>query len=199
MLKLLEPTYFPPVSHWKHIQSTNLIWSIKSRYNKQTLTNRTYIDSANGELMLTVPIKHSGKNEPRLYSDIKIDMNSNWKKNHFKSIKICYQSSPFFEFYEDDLINFFYREYENLSDLNFASIKLVSGWLDIKMPKDIYDKYRFSDIKVNDLSNLSNTKRSEYPKQKKYNQTFENNNGFISDLSIIDLIFSCGPNSLNYF
>ena len=79
MLKLLEPTYFPPVSHWKYIKSPNLIWSIKSRYNKQTLTNRTYIDSANGELMLTVPIKHSGNNEPRLYSDIKIDMNSNWK------------------------------------------------------------------------------------------------------------------------
>ena len=199
MLKLLEPTYFPPVSHWKYIKSPNLIWSIKSRYNKQTLTNRTYIDSANGELMLTVPIKHSGKNEPRLYSDIKIDTNSNWKKNHFKSIKICYQSSPFFEFYEDDLINFFYHEYENLSDLNLASIKLVSGWLGIKMPEDIYDKYRFLDLKVNDLSNLSNTKRSEYPKQKKYSQTFENDNGFISDLSIIDLIFSCGPNSLNYF
>ena len=67
------------------------------------------------------------------------------------------------------------------------------------MPEDIYHKHRFLDIKVNDLSNLSNTKRSEYPKQKKYSQTFENDNGFISDLSIIDLIFSCGPNSLNYF
>ena len=71
MLKVLEPTYFPPISHWKHISSNNLQWSINSRYNKQTLTNRTYIDSSNGKLMLTVPIKHSGKNVPRKLSKIK--------------------------------------------------------------------------------------------------------------------------------
>jgi len=96
MVRLIEPTYFPPISHWKFIKSKDLSWSINSRYNKQTLTNRTYIDSANGELMLTVPIKHSGKNQPRVYSDIKLDLSSDWKKNHFKSIKICYQSSPFY-------------------------------------------------------------------------------------------------------
>ena len=112
MVRLLEPTYFPPISHWKFIKSKDLLWSINSRYNKQTLTNRTYIDSANGELMLTVPIKHSGKNQPRVYSDIKLDLSSDWKKNHFKSIKICYQSSPFYEFYEDDIISFFNLDFE---------------------------------------------------------------------------------------
>ena len=106
MVRLLEPTYFPPISHWNYITSNNLLWSVKSNYNKQTLTNRTYIDSSNGELMLTVPIKHSGKNEPRNFSDIKIDKSFDWKKIHFKSIKISYQSSPFFEFYEDELSNF---------------------------------------------------------------------------------------------
>ena len=81
MLKVLEPTYFPPISHWKHISSNNLQWSINSRYNKQTLTNRTYIDSSNGELMLTVPIKHSGKNVPRKFSEIKIlNFSENFEK-----------------------------------------------------------------------------------------------------------------------
>ena len=70
------------------INSKDLLWSINSKYNKQTLTNRTYMDSANGELMLTVPIKHSGKNQPRVYSDIKLDLSSDWKKNHFKSIRM---------------------------------------------------------------------------------------------------------------
>ena len=143
MVRLIEPTYFPPISHWKFIKSKDLSWSINSRYNKQTLTNRTYIDSANGELMLTVPIKHSGKNQPRVYSDIKLDLSSDWKKNHFKSIKICYQSSPFYEFYEDDLISFFNLDYENLYDLNLKSIKMVCNWLKIKMPEDIYnEKYK---------------------------------------------------------
>ena len=199
MVRLIEPTYFPPISHWKLIKSKDLLWSINSRYNKQTLTNRTYIDSANGELMLTVPIKHSGKNQPRVFSDIKLDLSSNWKKNHFKSIKICYQSSPFYEFYEDDLISFFNLDYENLYDLNLKSIKMVCNWLKIKMPEDIYNKKNKYDYKIQDLTHLSNCKRTSYLKQKKYNQTFETKNGFINDLSVIDLIFNCGPNSIDYF
>ena len=198
MVRLIEPTYFPPISHWKFIKSKDLLWSINSRYNKQTLTNRTYIDSANGELMLTVPIKHSGKNQPRVLSDIKLDLSSDWKKNHFKSIKICYQSSPFYEFYEDDMISFFNLDFENLYDLNFKSIKMVCNWLKIKMPEDIYNEKK-NEYKIQDLTNMSNCKRTSYLKQKKYNQTFETKNGFINDLSVIDLIFNCGPNSIDYF
>ena len=149
--------------------------------------------------MLTVPIKHSGKNQPRVYSDIKLDLSSDWKKNHFKSIKICYQSSPFYEFYEDDIISFFNLDFENLYDLNFKSIKMVCNWLKIKMPEDIYNEKNKYDYKIQDLTHMSNCKRTSYLRQKNYNQTFENNNGFINDLSIIDLIFNCGPNSIDYF
>lgn len=196
MLKVLEPTYFPPISHWKHISSNNLQWSINSRYNKQTLTNRTYIDSSNGELMLTVPIKHSGKNVPRKFSEIKIDNSSNWKKTHYKSIKICYQSSPFFEFYEDDISFFYESDYEYLHQLNFASINLVCKWINLEMPKE---NFNVQEKEFINLIYLSNTKRTRELLEKKYTQTFQVSNGFINDLSILDLIFNCGPDSKNYF
>ena len=196
MLKVLEPTYFPPISHSKHISSNNLQWSINSRYNKQTLTNRTYIDSSNGELMLTVPIKHSGKNVPRKFSEIKIDNSSNWKKTHYKSIKICYQSSPFFEFYEDDISFFYESDYEYLHQLNFASINLVCNWINLEMPKE---NFNVQEKEFINLIYLSNTKRTRELLEKKYTQTFQVSNGFINDLSILDLIFNCGPDSRNYF
>ena len=196
MLKVLEPTYFPPISHWKHISSNNLQWNINSRYNKQTLTNRTYIDSSNGELMLTVPIKHSGKNVPRKFSEIKIDNSSNWKKTHYKSIKICYQSSPFFEFYEDDISFFYESDYEYLHQLNFASINLVCNWINLEMPKE---NFNVQEKEFINLIYLSNTKRTRELLEKKYTQTFQVSNGFINDLSILDLIFNCGPDSKNYF
>ena len=89
--------------------------------------------------------------------------------------------------------------FENLYDLNFKSIKMVCNWLKIKMPEDIYNKKNIYDYKIQDLTHLSNCKRTSYLKQKKYNQTFETKNGFINNLSVIDLIFNCGPNSIDYF
>ena len=76
---------------------------------------------------------------------------------------------------------------------------MVCKWLKIKMPEDIYNEKNKYEYKIQDLTNMSNCKRTSYLKQKKYNQTFETNNGFINDLSVIDLIFNCGPNSIDYF
>jgi hypothetical protein len=146
--------------------------------------------------MLTVPIKHSGKNVPRKFSEIKIDNSSNWKKTHYKSIKICYQSSPFFEFYEDDISFFYESDYKYLHQLNFASINLVCNWINLKMPKENFDVLEKEFI---NLIYLSNTKRTRELLEKKYTQTFQVSNGFINDLSILDLIFNCGPDSKNYF
>ena len=91
----LIPSYFPPISHWKYIINNKCYWNTESFYQKQTLRNRTYIHGANGILMLSVPVKHSGKNIKRKFNDILVENNQDWKKNHFKSIKTAYQSSPY--------------------------------------------------------------------------------------------------------
>jgi len=190
----LIPSYFPPISHWKYIINNKCYWDIESFYQKQTLRNRTYIHGANGILMLSVPVKHSGKNIRRKFNDVLIENNQDWKKNHFKSIKIAYQSSPYYEFYENKLIDFFKQDNNQLYKLNLSSIHLVLNCLKLKYD-EITDINRFKTI--NDLNFLTNVKRST-EKNTKYIQTFEEKNGFINDLSILDLLFNCGPNSLDY-
>lgn len=197
MVRLIKPTYFPPISHWKHILSGNILWDIKSTYNKQTLTNRTYIDSPNGELMLSIPIKHSGNIGPRAYSEVKIDYSFNWKKNHFKSIKISYQSSPYFEFYEEDLKNFYQVETSNLYNFNLKSVELVLKWLEMDT------KNRTIDFNIEIYKQSKNIKEIDNREIKKksnikYIQTFEDKNGFIDGLSILDMIFNCGPKTKDY-
>ena len=190
----LIPSYFPPISHWKYIINNKCYWDIESFYQKQTLRNRTYIHAANGILMLSVPVKHSGKNIRRKFNDVLIENNQDWKKNHFKSIKIAYQSSPYYEFYENKLIDFFNQDNNQLYKLNLSSIHLVLNCLKLKCD-EITDISKFKTI--NDLNFLTNVKRSN-EKNTKYIQTFEEKNGFINDLSILDLLFNCGPNSLDY-
>jgi hypothetical protein len=148
--------------------------------------------------MLSIPIKHSGNIGPRAYSEVKIDYSFNWKKNHFKSIKISYQSSPYFEFYEADLVNLYQSNFEYLYRFNLASINLISKWMEETIDEKKINLNDFNNGEIDDLTFLSKTKRTKNKIRKKYTQTFELKNGFINDLSVLDLIFNCGPNSKEY-
>ena len=197
MKSILLPTYFPSIFFWKIIIEKKILWMKKSYYKKQTLRNRPYIHGANGKLLLSIPIKHTGKNLRRYYEEVSIDSSSNWKKNHFKSIKIAYQSSPYFEFYEDDLKAFYRTGTDNLYKLNLSSIKLVSKWLELDYLNSTidfnYEEYTNSltikKIDSKEIKNIPNIK---------YTQTFEEKNGFIDGLSILDMIFNCGPKTKDY-
>ena len=197
MKSILLPTYFPSLSFWKIILKNNFFWMKNSYYKKQTLRNRMFIHGANGKLMLSIPIRHSGTNQKRFYDDVSIDSSSDWKKNHFKSIKIAYQSSPYFEFYEEDLKNFYQVETSNLYNFNLKSVELVLKWLEMDT------KNRTIDFNIEIYKQSKNIKEIDNREIKKksnikYIQTFEDKNGFIDGLSILDMIFNCGPKTKDY-
>jgi hypothetical protein len=95
----MTPSYFAPISHWKEIITGNIIWDLNQNFNKQTLRNRTYIYGSNKILALSIPIKHS-KNNFTLKNAL-IENDFLWQKDHWKSIESSYNSSPFFEYYQD--------------------------------------------------------------------------------------------------
>ena len=197
MKSILLPTYFPSLSFWKIILKNNFFWMKNSYYKKQTLRNRMFIHGANGKLMLSIPIRHSGINQKRFYDDVSIDSSSDWKKNHFKSIKIAYQSSPYFEFYEEDLKNFYQVETSNLYNFNLKSVELVLKWFEMGTNNRTIDfnieTYKQSK-NIKEIDNREIKKKSNI----KYIQTFEDKNGFIDGLSILDMIFNCGPKTKDY-
>ena len=197
MKSILLPTYFPSLLFWQIILKNNFFWMKNSYYKKQTLRNRMFIHGANGKLMLSIPIRHSGINQKRFYDDVSIDSSSDWKKNHFKSIKIAYQSSPYFEFYEEDLKNFYQVETSNLYNFNLKSVELVLKWLEMDT------KNRTIDFNIEIYKQSKNIKEIDNREIKKktnikYIQTFEDKNGFIDGLSILDMIFNCGPKTKDY-
>ena len=197
MKSILLPTYFPSLLFWKIILKNDFFWMKNSYYKKQTLRNRMFIHGANGKLMLSIPIRHSGINQKRFYDDVSIDSSSDWKKNHFKSLKIAYQSSPYFEFYEEDLKNFYQVETSNLYNFNLKSVELVLKWLEmgtnnrtIDFNIEIYKQSK----NIKEIDNREIKKKTNI----KYIQTFEDKNGFIDGLSILDMIFNCGPKTKDY-
>jgi len=131
--------------------------------------------------------------------DVLIANDSNWQILHWRSICSAYRSSPFFEFYEDDLSPFFFRPFEKLLDFNHEIQKKVLDLLNIKVDLGYTHEYHAKPKGVIDARN-SFTKLEQIQAKSSvapYIQVFESNGGFIPNLSIIDLLFNLGPGSLD--
>mgnify|MGYP000014321436 FL=1 len=138
--KIMVPPYFGPISYWKQIINSNILWDVHQNYVKQSYRNRTFIHSANGLHKLTIPVKHSKIKFPMLNAEI--DNKIAWQKNHWRSIQTAYSSSPFFEFYKDSLEQVYNKKYTYLVKFNFDMIKLVFEWLDIEIKLKLSNEYK---------------------------------------------------------
>ena len=194
--KIMVPPYFGPISYWKQIINSNILWDVHQNYVKQSYRNRTFIHSANGLHKLTIPVKHSKIKFPMLNAEI--DNKIAWQKNHWRSIQTAYSSSPFFEFYKDSLEQVYNKKYTYLVKFNFDMIKLVFEWLDIEIKLKLSKENKVVYDDSLDLRKKIENQKHSISKNKIYNQVFFEKNGFLNDLSIIDLIFNEGPNSSSY-
>jgi len=192
----MVPPYFGPISCWKQIINSNILWDVHQNYIKQTFRNRTFIHSANGLQILTIPVKHSKIKFSML--DAKIDNSIAWQKNHWRSIQSAYSSSPFFEFYRDSLEGIYIKEYTYLTKFNFDLINLILEWTDIEMKSELSKSYKIQYKNGLDLRENIENKKYSSSENIIYKQVFSDKNGFLNDLSIIDLIFNEGPNSISY-
>jgi len=178
------------------VNADNLTFETQDNYQKQTYRNRCYIYGANGKQLLTVPTIHKKTNTKQKSKDIKVDNNTPWQKLHIKSLQSAYRSSPFFEFYEDDILEVFNKKYAFLLDLNFKIISIINDCLQLEIPIQKTLEYKLNS--ENDFRNLVNAKNTQNYLLKKYTQVFDDKYGFISNLSILDLLFNEGPNTLEY-
>lgn len=193
--KVMTPAYLAPISHWVQIIKGRVTWDYYQNFNKQTLRNRTFIHSTNGLLKLTIPIKHSKKKF--ILKEALIENDFKWQHDHWKSIETAYRSSPFFMYYEDSLKEIYNKKYEKLIDINIDLIKLIFDWLEVDAKIYFTHNYIKPCSEKEDLRYLTESKTSDQTDVRKYTQVFSNKNGFINNLSIIDLIFNEGPNSIN--
>ena len=199
MKTLLFPTYFPSISHFAALaQSENTVFEIEDNFQKQTNRNRTYIYSPNGIQLLNIPVKHSKESHQKT-KDIQIETDFDWQKQHFKSLEAAYRSSPFFEFFEDDLRPIFEKKHNFLLDLNFETLEIVSKCLRMKLEYTTTTEY-FHEVDSNeykDFRTLVNGKKDSSSFES-YTQVFGDKYGFINNLSVLDLLFNEGKYALDY-
>lgn len=196
MKALLPIFYLPPVSWFSEFlnQENDVALEQFENFPKQTYRNRANIYGANGKLSLIIPIHHTSE---RCINNIQISYAEDWRKLHWKSIKNAYQSSPYFEYYENKLEKIFLDKHQSLLAFNLKALDIV---LDILKADKLYtltDEYIHNPDKQDFRNAFSTKKETEYLMEEYY-QTFSDKMGFIKDLSIIDLICNLGPEAATY-
>jgi prolyl oligopeptidase PreP (S9A serine peptidase family) len=126
-----------------------------------------------------------------------VDNNSHWQEHHLKSLQTAYRASPFYEFYEDDLLAIFNKKYTFLQDVNIDTYLFVTDALQISQEYSKTKEYEIITDK-NDYRILADIKKQPKKSRDKYIQMFDNKHGYIDNLSILDLLFMEGPNAISY-
>lgn len=191
---ILTTSYLPPISWFAPLVKGEPIcieqWE---NFHKQTIRNRCRIDSPNGPLNLTIPIdkENFGAGGKCLMKDVKISYHLDWQHQHWNALETSYFNSPFFEYLQDDFRPFYEKKWEYLMDFNEALILKCCELMDIDAKINRTEEFLINTEKGSPVQHSE----AHFPD---YYQVFAHKHGFVPNLSIIDLIFNMGPESVLY-
>lgn len=167
--------YLAPVSCYSRLLREGVeCVDVSAPYQKQTLRTRCLIDSPQGELTLSIPVEKMPQGTP--LSEVRISDHGNWRHQHWNALCSSYRQSPFFDYYADDFAHFYEERWERLVDYNTALHQMVCKLMDLEHVRQL----------------------PAAPPSDTYYQVFQHRHGFLKDLSIVDLLFNMGPESVLY-
>jgi hypothetical protein len=212
-----QPVYLPWLGLFHKIAlADSFVWFDDVQYQKKDWNNRNKIKTKNGPIWLTVPVLSKNHFETKV-GKIKINNDLPWAKKHLKSIQFSYSKSKYFDHYYEIFKDVYNKKWIFLSDLNLHILKFFLKELKIEVPivklSDLKISGQKSDLVLNMCKQLKakiyifGGEGKNYADQEKFRGSgvepiFQEYNhpeyqqmhgDFISHLSIIDLLFNCGP------
>jgi hypothetical protein len=197
---LLSTTYFGPVQWYQKLYRSDEVQIERyESFLKQTYRNRCLIATTQGVQALTVPVEH---HNCQFIRDLRISDHGNWRHLHWNALQSAYGESPFFEYYQDDIRPFFEKRWTFLFDFNEEIREKMCELIDIQ-PK-VSSTSKFVAQHTDSIKDYRNVITPKHPVpdsdfvSKPYYQVYQQKNGFLPNLSILDLLFNMGPESIFY-
>lgn len=192
---LSEAHYFPNISYLAACTDASvLVLDDTENFQKQTYRNRCEIMGANGVLKLIVPMNHRSH---RAINKIEMSPSEQWQHTHIKSIASAYGRSPFFDDYAPDLLDALQTQTTSLFELNYVIMACLIEAIGLDVTLAQKSNSNILAHQLTDRSNLILAKKPDdrtlYPA---YQQVFDRD--FRPNLSILDLLFNLGPETLDY-
>lgn len=194
---VVELQYLPCLEYFTCFLKYDTVYiEVHEHYQKQSYRNRSHILTANKVAILSVPVVKG--NSKQLIKEVQIDYNQKWTTDHWRTIYSAYGKAPFFEYYANFFERVYLKKHKYLFELN---IELLTNCLSLlKLDSKLYftEYYKNStEVGLKDLRSAihpkSGGKNNNLYTPVRYRQNFGNN--FVSNLSIIDVLFCEGPQS----
>lgn len=195
---LIHPAYFPSIVQMAVVaQADKIVFEADDNYQKQTYRSRAYISQTQGALLLNVPVLNT-KGVREKYKDVSVENDFPWQSHHWKSLHTAYRTSPYFEYYEDEIVHLFKEPVNSLFDHNINIHKVLCELLGIETPWSFTEEYFKNPTEMVDARISINAKADLSITFPTYIQVFSDRNDFLPNLSILDLLFTEGPNAISY-
>ena len=195
---LLSTTYFGPIQWYQKLYRAERVFLEHCEtFQKQTYRNRCLIATTNGIQALTVPVERDAEQ----IGSVRISDHGNWRHLHWNALKSAYGESPFFDYYQDDIRPFFEQRWDYLLDFNEAIREKMCELLDIEPIVSLTETFIAPEGLAGDFRSAIRPKHPEPDSDftpKRYYQVYEQKHGFLPNLSILDLLFNMGPESVLY-
>ena len=199
---MIETPVFPlcysgTIEYFAHIIKYETILIDKHEFvPKQTSRIFLEILNANGIQKLSIPINNKSQKIP--YHLITIDNKQRWQHQHWQSLLSSYKSSPFFEHYEHYFLNFYHTKYDSLFEFNCLMLNAILKALKVNIKLCFSNQYLDSNLCLSDFRDKESFKKTRNVLLPQYYQTFSYKHHFVCNLSMLDLIFNIGPDSIKY-
>ena len=194
---LLSTTYFGPIQWYQKLyRAEHVVIEQWESFQKQTYRNRCLIATTQGIQALTVPVV---RGETSLMKDIRISDHGNWRHLHWNALQSAYGESPFFEYYQDDILPFFTQRWDYLFDFNEAIRQKMCELIDISPQVSLTGSFQpKADYDFREAINPKHPAPDADFESRPYYQVYQQKHGFLSNLSILDLLMNTGPESILY-
>ena len=200
MNSCLTDLYFlPSIAFFREIKSFDEIQiEASENFVKQTYRNRAHFLAPNGVQQLNIPVLKAQSKQ--LYKDVKIDYTEDWNRKNNQALKSAYSNSPFYYDYDVFIQKIFNKKHIFLFDLNYSLLEFCFKVLDFdkiinqtQTFKLAYSDIDLREVKFGKRKNCSHWLPNDI---KSYQQMFGKE--FVNNLSIRDLMFNKGPESIKY-
>ena len=203
---LIEAQFFPSIEYiTRCVQVDSVIIEAHEHFQKGTYRNRCHIAGANGIQVLSVPLRREKGGETLRSADVRsiqnmrISYDVDWQKQHWRTLQTAYGSAPFWAFYAPVLERFFTHKFDYLLDYNVEILKTIFKLLKIDKSVIIAESTSYEAIYTegSDFRQLILPKMKSDFEATPYSQLFNDRYDFISNLSVLDVLFCCGNQSLS--